>query len=43
VKVNKTLSLSLAVAQRLEDEENQSETVEELLREKYDMDADDDE
>lgn len=32
-KLNKTLSLSLSVAKRLEEEENQSKTVEEALQE----------
>lgn len=36
-KVNKTLSLSTDVVDELEEEENQSEVVEELLREKYDL------
>lgn len=36
-KVNKTLSLPLDVVERLEDEENQSKTVEKLLREEYDL------
>lgn len=37
MKVNKTLSLSLEVVQRLNEEENQSETVEDVLREHYGM------
>lgn len=32
-KVQKTLSLDLEVAERLEEEDNQSQTVEEALRE----------
>lgn len=36
-KVNKTLSLPLDVVEELEDEENQSELVERLLREHYDV------
>ena len=32
-KVNKTLSLSLDVVEKLEEEDNQSETVEEALKE----------
>lgn len=36
-RTNKTLSLSLDVAKRLEDEENQSQKVESLLREEYDL------
>jgi len=34
-KVNKSLSLPVNVAERLEDEDNQSEKVEALLREDY--------
>ena len=37
MKVNKTLSLSLEVVQRLQEEENQSETVEDALREHFEM------
>lgn len=36
-KVPKNLSLSIEVVERLEDEDNQSEVVEELLREEYDL------
>jgi len=36
-KVAKSLSLPVKVAERLEEEENQSETVERLLREEYDL------
>lgn len=36
-KVNKTLSLPLDVVEELEGEENQSELVERLLREHYDV------
>ena len=36
-KVNKTLSLPLDVVEELEDEENQSRVVEDLLRERYDL------
>lgn len=36
-RVNKTLSLPLDVARRLEEEDNQSEVVEEELRERYDI------
>lgn len=41
-KVNKTLSLSLDVVQRLQEEENQSETVEDALREHFEMEELDD-
>ena len=37
MKVNKTLSLDVEVVQRLQEEENMSETVEGLLRDHYDM------
>ena len=37
-KVNKTLSLPLDVVEQLEDESNQSELVEQLLREHYEID-----
>jgi len=36
-KVSKTLSLSVDVAEELENETNQSEKVETLLREEYDL------
>jgi len=36
-KVSKSLSLPVDVAERLEDEDNQSATVERLLREEYDL------
>lgn len=42
MKMNKTLSLSLEVVQRLQEEENQSKTVENALREHYDMEELDD-
>jgi hypothetical protein len=35
-KVNKTFSLPLSVVEELEEEDNQSKVVEELLRKKYD-------
>lgn len=35
-KVNKTFSLPLDVVEQLEQESNQSEVVEQLLRDKYD-------
>jgi hypothetical protein len=38
MKVQKTLSLSLDVAQELDDEDNQSALVESLLRDHFDMD-----
>ena len=37
MKVNKTLSLSLEVVQRLQEEDDMSGTVEKLLRDHYDM------
>ena len=37
MKVNKTLSLDVEVVRRLQEEENMSETVEELLRDHYDI------
>jgi len=37
VKRQKTLSLSDEVCEQLEQEDNQSEVVEELLREEYDL------
>lgn len=37
MKVNKTLSLDVEVVRRLQEEENMSETVEELLRDHYGM------
>jgi hypothetical protein len=36
-KVQKTLNLSVEVAEVLEDESNQSKLVEQLLREEYDL------
>lgn len=36
-KVNKMLSLPLDVVEQLEEEDNQSAVVAELLREKYDL------
>ena len=36
-KVNKTLSLPIEVAEELEREDNQSQVVEKLLRERYDL------
>lgn len=36
-KVQKTLNLPIDVVERLEQEDNQSDTVEKLLREKYDL------
>jgi len=36
-KVQKTLSLSVDVAERLEEESNQSQTVERLLKEEYNL------
>ncbi len=36
-KVAKTLSLSVDVVEQLEAEDNQSQTVERLLREEYDL------
>jgi len=38
MKVNKTLSLSIDVASQLDGEDNQSQLVEELLREYYEID-----
>lgn len=38
MKVQKTISLSIDVATELDDEENQSALVEELLRGHYDID-----
>jgi hypothetical protein len=37
VKVTKSIRLSVEVAERLEEEPNQSAAVEEALREKYDL------
>lgn len=37
MKTNKTFSLSIKLAKRLDDEPNQSELVESLLREHYGM------
>jgi len=42
VKVNKTLSLSYEVAERLDDEQNQSQLVESLLKDHYGMEVEDD-
>lgn len=42
MRVHKTLSIDLEVVQRLDDEENQSRLVEELLRDHYDMEEEDD-
>jgi len=36
-KVSKSLTMPVEVAERLEKEDNQSEKVEELLREEYDL------
>jgi hypothetical protein len=36
-KVQKTLNLSVEVAEVLEEESNQSKVVEQLLKEKYDL------
>jgi len=36
-KVSKNLNLSIDVVEKLENEDNQSETVEELLREEYNL------
>jgi len=36
-KTDKNLSLSIEVCERLEEEENQSQFVESLLREEYDL------
>lgn len=41
MKVNKTLSLSLEVVQRLQEEDDMSGTVESLLRDHYDMEDND--
>jgi hypothetical protein len=39
-KVNKTLSLPIDVVEQLEQEDNQSQLVENLLRDHYGMDTD---
>ena len=39
-KVNKTLSLPIDVVEQLEQEDNQSQLVERLLRDHYGMDTD---
>lgn len=39
MKVNKTISLSVPVAEALDGEANQSALVEELLRDHYDLEA----
>ena len=36
-KARKNFTLSIEVLERLEEEDNMSETVEDLLREKYDL------
>ena len=42
MKVNKTLSLSYEVAERLDDEQNQSQLVESLLKDHYEMEVEPD-